>query len=212
MERRSCSIDPNAFSLFILPIATSTSVGYFIPFGPKPSDVNQMPRNDPNDRLAAALLVILIATSVIIVAFAWTDPNAFESPQTHPQFESMQVGGVAADRDETYWWVGWIIGSLMLTFASGLILLGVNQVADNGGLRAISILITLVLLTVFACGSLAYRDFGQPGQSLIKSIAPSATKILLFGVWVVPMFFTIVYVLGFDRWFMPETPNSELEQ
>ena len=166
-----------------------------------------------NDRLAAAMLVMLITIVAVVALFAANDPYAFKQAERHPQFASMQVGGPAADRDADHWWIGWLVGSLVFAFLGSMVIFGVNQIEGPvGGLRTICHLVTLSLLGMFAYGNLAYRDFGLVGQPLIKTIAPHATKVLFLAVWIVPMLFVAVFVVGFDRWFSAAARIDESEQ
>lgn len=166
-----------------------------------------------NDRLATFLLIVLLAIAATIIIFAVNDPSAYKIAEPHTQYETMQVGGTAGDRDEQYWWIGWLVGSLMLTFIGGTLFFGIKRNGENNaGLRFLCSMVVVLLLVVFSVGCFAYRDFGRTGQPLVNSIAPTATKLLLFGVSLVPLLFTVVYVAGFHRWFLTDSAYTDREQ
>ena len=162
----------------------------------------------PHDKLAAAMLIVLLAIAATVIVFAANDPTAFESAKPHPRYSAMQVGGEAGERDEQYWWIGWLVGSLMFAFLGGLMWFGFlgSDCGDKSNANKLRRRLAggmLTLLIVFALGCFSYRQFGITGQPFVNTIAPTATKTLIFGVWAVPFWFTALYVLGFDKWFYP---------
>lgn len=134
-------------------------------------------------------------------------PGSFGIP--HPDFQTMLRGGDGEARHGGMLWLGWAFGAAQIVLFAVLMAFGARRGPSLGGdtsglgLRGLGWPLTVVTvgcLGVWTLLMVSYgRYLGDPDPALYFALpAPAATMLYL--LWSVPVFFAVLYVVGFRRW------------
>lgn len=122
----------------------------------------------------------------------------------HPEFPAMQAGGPGAPRHEKILWLGWVFAILQVAFLVTCLALGASRKGRVGPFAVPLALGGLLMAAVFTFLILSYRAYmTEDSHSLFLSL-PRPTAWMVYGVWGFPVFFMLLYILTFKRWFMTE--------
>ena len=150
--------------------------------------------------LAVLLLLLWAAVLAVLLTPEVSSGHGFE----HSTFPTMDQGGDGARRHQPVLIRGWLLGCVVIATFVSLLACGAL-----GGRSA-----TNWRLTAFLVGGLCYEAaFGFMCSSYRDSISkapaafigpfPEPLAWLLFGIWFVPTFFVVLYVLFFYDWIWP---------
>ena len=170
----------------------------------------------PQPDLRAWGLAVLLALLWALVLTALLTP---EIPNghgfQHSRFSAMDQGGDGELRHESLLLIGWMLGSVVIALFVFVLAWGTvgeasslaaprRPRAGRADLRWLMFLLGgLIYEGVFGLMCYAYR------QSLIESEVaflgpfPAGVSLQVFGVWLIPWIFIVLYVLFFNRWIMP---------
>ena len=185
-----------------------------------PADGDEL-KSDP---WATAVLVLLGALWMLVV-IALCIPEAPNGHGVeHATIRAMDQGGDGTQRHESLLFIGWVLGSAMICLFTGLLAWGTvhrpfqTVAAEQGpALRSDGRLIWFLvggLLFEAVFGILCYsywESLADPGGEFSGPFPP-ALSWLLFGVWLFPAFFIVLYVAYFDRWILPPENAQRFEQ
>ena len=157
--------------------------------------------------------ILLIAMWVAVIIILRTP----EVPQghgfAHSKFTAMDQGGDGAERHESLLLTGWMFGSVVIAIFVSLLAWGTVCQPGKSDHRTWAFLIGGLLYEgVFAMMCLAYRNSLTDSGVAFLGPFPAGVSWLLFGVWLIPGFFIILYVVFFDRWIMPPESKRKLAQ
>ena len=161
-------------------------------------------------RLTWCLFALLVAMCVVLTV-TLTVPESdvghgFEHPEYSRSQQGMQQGGSGLERHSRVLWLGWLFGILEISLFVCCLALGASKRGRVGKL-AWPLAIGLVLfLSAYTAMIFVYREYmGETSHSLVLSF-PAPTAVMLFVLWPLPAYFTLVYILNFDRCIM--TPED----
>jgi len=157
-----------------------------------------------SEQQASAVPVILMCCLVgmclvIMSLFCISDPSAGRSP-AHAEFsDTMYQSSLGTDRHTQVRWVGLAFALAQAIFFVVVLLLGTKQ---RGPLVVLFGLGGLAYAAAFIALVLAESTYAQGDVQSIVLGFPLPTAIMVYGVGGVPIFFSALYVLQFDRWVM----------
>ncbi len=159
--------------------------------------------------MAWLLLALLAALCLVLVLLILCGGGRVWGPVDHPQFPTVQRSGWSwDDADPLLAWV-WIVGVLQIALYLCLLSLGLAGRTGLGRLRTPLLLGGLLHAGIFSWLVLAHVF---PVAPALWSLPPP-TVVMLFFFWILPpIYFVILYVVGFDRWILTdESHRSFLE-
>ena len=162
--------------------------------------------------LAPICLLSAMWIAVLLIFFTPTGPHSHGYPHDH--IKAMDQGGAGAERHTQLLLPGWFLGATIIAiFVSLLTWATVRSLINDGSGKTLTSLGSLVgaflvggilFETVFTLMFLAYRDSLEvPKNPVFIGSFPAATWWLLFGVWMLPAYFILLYVVFFNSWFLP---------
>lgn len=155
--------------------------------------------------LLLALTAGLLAA--IAAAFALGEvPNGHGYPDA--AFATLQLGGDGPGRLARVLWLGWLIGALQIAFFMGCLALGLRRRlppdATPAPWRRTLLWGGLGFEGVWTALVAVYWRYATSGSTEIWLGLPAPTAIMLYGIWLFPVVFCLLYVIRFDRWVMSE--------
>ncbi len=103
--------------------------------------------------------------------------------------------------------MGYLLGVLIYLIFSILVYIGVPQAKRDRTLRLVHSTATLVVLGMWSFLIYLSWQYLYSGDPMIDSAFPLPTLVMLLGLWIAPVSFSFIYVLGFRRWIF--TPEDE---
>jgi hypothetical protein len=168
-----------------------------------------------SDPWATAFLVVLGALWILVLIALCTPEASNGHGIPHSKFNAMDQGGDGNARHEAILVTGWLLGSAMVLLFTGLLAWGTvsgpfQTTVTDGRQTSRSV----GRLMWFVVGGLLFEAvFGMLCYSYWKSLAdpigafsgpfPPGVSWMLFGVWLFPAFFIVLYVTYFHRWILP---------
>ncbi|MDA1052107.1 MAG: hypothetical protein O3C40_16730 [Planctomycetota bacterium] len=149
-----------------------------------------------------SVLLVLLWAAVLAVLLTPEVPNGHG--YEHSRFPTMDQGGNGALRHGHLLLGGWMLGSVLIATFVSLLVCGTVRRRSATNWRAATFLVGGLLYEgVFGMLCYSYWDsLSQPHAAFIGSF-PEPLSWLLFGIWFVPGFFIVVYVVFFNRWIWP---------
>ena len=145
------------------------------------------------------LLGICLALAVVLglILVVPAAPNGRGLP--HPEIAGMFVGGDPSRHLELMG-LGWVFAMLMSGLCSALLWLGFVTKHRRPGRRR-ALLFSLPWLPIVFTGLFSSYDrfMVDPASGWWWGL-PGATAWMLYGLWLAPLVFVVVYVAGFERW------------
>ena len=159
---------------------------------------------------AVLLVSFWIVLLVILLTPAPPDSTGFAHPRHAAMTDgatapAMNQGGEGRQRHGRILWAGWLLAALMAVMLTGILLFGVQSTGLSKGKALAFALGGIAYQVVFAMLFLAYRN-SLTGPVVFIGSFPAATWWVLFGVYLLPYYFILLYVALFDRWVV--TPDS----
>lgn len=158
----------------------------------------------------AALLVLLWGV-VLIVLLTPEVPNGhgFE----HAQFPTMDQGGGGEFRHGGLLAIGWMLGTVLIATFVSLLACGTVPVRTGTRWRLGAFCVGGLLYEgVFGMLCLSYRNSLAQSNATFFGPFPEPLAWLLFGIWLVPGVFVVLYVLFFYRWIWPPENSSRFAE
>lgn len=152
------------------------------------------------------LLVLMLGLSALILSI----PEPINSHgMAHDAVDGMrQVGDIRQQTDPVFG-AGYLLGILIYLVISVLVYLGVQPAKRDGKLVLAHTAATLTVLAVWSLLMYLFRQYLLTGDPMIVFGFPLPTLVMLLGVWIAPMSFSLIYILGFRRWvFTPEDEKT----
>ncbi|HIG30520.1 MAG TPA: hypothetical protein EYQ50_23075 [Verrucomicrobiales bacterium] len=118
---------------------------------------------------------------------------------THPQFETMKIGGSGEARHGRILWLGWAFGLIQICFFVALLALGSNSSkAQPSILKPLGVGF-LLYAGVFTLMIASYHHFMlSDSKDLILGL-PRPTAWMIYGLWTAPVWFIGLYISTFKR-------------
>ena len=152
------------------------------------------------DRIALALLVVMICVAAVLVAAASTEPHPAATGTAHPTFTSMLHGGPGHARVLNIFGFGWAYGALQLLFFALCFALGLRRADGLGHLRVPLVAGAVIHQLCWLWLLYSYSSYSADPTSQTTVLGfPPPTAIMLYVLWPFPAYFVALYVLSFDR-------------
>lgn len=177
-----------------------------------PIDLGKMSAFQPNPMPSDGLAhmkhwipaALLIALWVIVLAILSTPEAPAGYGLAHSKFAAMDQGGNGAARHSSLMITGWIFGGLQIAaFVALLAWVSGTKPCRADGRRTVFLLGGLIFEAVFAMMCLAYHNSLTDVEVAFIGPFPAGVSWLLFGMWIFPVFFILLYVVFFERWILP---------
>ncbi|NND99540.1 MAG: hypothetical protein HKN47_19670 [Pirellulaceae bacterium] len=179
-------------------------------------------------KLPYLLFAILLAMCTVIAAtFILGETPVVEvvSPETgevsqvprghgfaHPELANMQVGGDGALRHEQILWFGWAFGILQVAFFVALIAYGGSKQGKLGPLKAPILIAGILYAVTFTAIVYTYQGYMLEDDHTMFLSLPVPTAWMIYGLWIVPMLFVLLYMLTFDSWTFRDEDMKRFEE
>ncbi len=157
--------------------------------------------------LFALLLVLCV---IVAIAMAIPEPPGGYSSE-HPTYKSMHSSNDGGGRHARILWVGAIWGVVQITFIVSCLALGMANRGRLGNRKWVFILGLLIWQTIFVLLVISYGQYTEGSRELYLSF-PAPTALLLYGLWPLPIFFVIVYIVSFRRWVINRDGLEKFEE
>lgn len=154
------------------------------------------------------LLTLAIALLVLLITATLTYDSPYAKPTGHPQFEQMEVGGVRAIEDAKHWRMGLAFGVVMIMVFMSLLMIGVQNIDQRRPLQWMIAAGAIVYISAFVAVMVAYRNYATAETPSLTGPFPAPTTIMMFGLWAAPVVFTLIYCIGFHRWFVEDEDDA----
>ncbi len=180
------------------------------------------------EREADALLwvpaIVLIALWGVVLIILLTPETPDGQGFSHSTYKAMDQGGDGAGRHQALLVSGWIFGSLLIAFFVSLLAWGMLrqpfQAETTGTNRTGGTALPLWLFLigglfyegVFGMMCLAYRNSLTSPDVAFLGPFPSGVSWLLFGIWLFPAYFIVLYVIFFNRYVVPPQNMQRFEE
>ena len=168
-----------------------------------------MTDNDSRTRLTWMLLALLAALSLVLGALILHGARSDWGPVDHPRFSTMERSGWSWEsNDPLLAWV-WLAGTLQIAVYLCLLALGLAGRRGSGPLRIPLALGGLLHAGIFSWMILAHV---YPVAPSLWSFPPP-TVVMVFFLWILPpIYFVILYVVGFDRWILTDESHRRFRR
>ena len=150
------------------------------------------------------LLTGLLALCVLI--FTIPEPINGHS-MAHHSVDGMRQAGDAWLQSKPVFSVGYLLGVLIYLIISTLVYIGVPRAKRDGTFTLVHSAATLAVLGMWSFLMYLFRQYLHSGDPMIDFAFPLPTLVMLLGLWIAPMSFSLIYILGFRRWIF--TPEDE---
>lgn len=127
----------------------------------------------------------------------------------HPDFETMHRGGSGKERHDHILLLGWLFGTLITTLFVALLAFGTRRNDKVGPLRiplTIGGVIYVLLWTAIIWSYRGYMNGDTESQFLLL---PTPMAWMIYGFWMFPIFFIVLYVVSFKKHFWNDEIESE---
>ena len=162
---------------------------------------------------AIVLLALWTAVLVVLLTPEVPDGHGF----AHDRFQAVDQGGSGQERHENVLLAGWFLGAIVIALFVCLLAWAAQTPRDDSGLdrlRTWAFLLGGFLFEgVFTLMCLAYhKSLAHPADPAFLGPFPAGTSWMMFGIWLVPGFFIVLYVVFFNRWILPPDRLQRFEQ
>ncbi len=161
----------------------------------------------------AGLLLVALWAAVLAIWLTPAPPQLGGAP--HERIPKMDQAGNGADlHSPRLVLVGWVFGALLIAGFVGLLAwVTVPAAGEGGAKRAVFLLGGLLFEGVFAMMCIAYaRALNDQLAEPFWGGFPASTAWLVYGLWPVPTFFIVLYVVFFNSWIAPPQQLRQFEQ
>lgn len=129
----------------------------------------------------------------------------------HPDNATMQIGADGEARHDRILWVAWFFGLCQIVIFIAALSLGMRKENGLGPVRAPLLAGGAVFATIFTLLFLSYRDYMRGEETAIVLGFPAPTAWMVYGVWLFPLFFAVLYLRAFDAWYLTEADRARFD-
>ncbi|MCP4781962.1 MAG: hypothetical protein GY903_06975 [Fuerstiella sp.] len=168
-----------------------------------------------SDPWATGFLVLLAALWLLVLIALCTPEAPNGHGVKHATIQAMDQGGDGNERHERVFVTGWMLGSVMIFLFTGMLawgtvrqpfhVLGSEQCQTSGSVGRLRWFLIGGLLFEAVFGMLCYsywNSLADPRGDFSGPFPPGVSW-MLFGVWLFPAFFIVLYVACFHSWILP---------
>ena len=144
------------------------------------------------------IAAILMALWAVVLWILLTPDATADLELEHARFKVMDTGGDGARRHQGVFLAGWLLGSLLIAGFVGLLLWGAGSRSWPWFLAG-----GLLYEGIFTAMCYAYWRSLSAAEVAFIGPFPAGVSWLLFGIWLIPAWFIVVYVVCYRRWIFP---------
>lgn len=130
----------------------------------------------------------------------------------HAQFKTMQSGGDGEARLKPVWWLGWAFALLQVTFFVALLAFGAMKRGSLGPLFVPLLTGWLVYAGIATGLVVAHARYTATTDHALFLGFPIPTAWMMYGIWMFPGVFVVLYLATFDRWNFTPADEERLAQ
>ena len=120
----------------------------------------------------------------------------------HPSIPVLLNGGPGPDRHNSILWHGLALGLLQVIFFVLCLSLAMSKKGVIGPYKPVLIMGGIIYVCIFACLVFSYHTYmTEEVHGLILS-QPKPTAWMVYALWGFPVFFILLYMFAFDRWYL----------
>ena len=159
------------------------------------------------------LFALLLAMWVVVGLVVLQPSVEGASGVTHPRFETMSHGA-SPDCHDGILWIGYAMGILIIAIFTTLILFGARHRASGTvrGLAWPAFGVAAGYVGLWTWLVLSYRDYAAASDPELVLAFPVPSAILIYVLWPFPALFSVLFVLGFKRWVLPDEDYDRFQQ
>ncbi|MXW02700.1 MAG: hypothetical protein F4X59_07680 [Holophagales bacterium] len=166
--------------------------------------------------MCLAVGAAFLAPTEVVLQDGATEQVVSSSGFEHERFSTMRHGGPGAERHATTLWIGWAFVVFQVLFFGGCLAMGMERRKDGGAslgpAKQPLIFGTLVLAAIFTALVFSYQRYATEETHTLFLGFPRPTAWVFYAVWPFPVFFMIVYMRIFDRWFFTEEDERKVAE
>lgn len=130
----------------------------------------------------------------------------------HPQFKTMQAGASGEARHARLLWAGWAFGMCQILLFVSALALGMRKESGLGPVRIWMVLGGVGFGIVFTLLTFSYRAYMVGEETGIFFGFPVPTAWMVYGVWLFPVFFVVLYMAVFDSWHLSKEDRARFRR
>ena len=160
-----------------------------------------------------AVLLGLLAGVLALCALIFSIPEPINGHgMAHHAVDGMRQAGDAWQQSGPVFLAGYLLGVLIYLIISALVYIGVPQSKRDRKLRLAHATATLVVLGMWSFLIYLSWQYLHSGDPMIGAAFPLPTLVMLLGLWIAPVSFSVIYVLGFRRWIFTAEDEEKFRQ
>jgi hypothetical protein len=164
-------------------------------------------------KLQVVLFSLVLVLGAVVGGSFFISPPENAAGGTHLKFtKAMNEGGDARARHEGKLIVGWIFGLAQVALFTGLLALGARKRGQLGRFKTPIAIGGAAYAAVWTLLVVTYRSYMLGENQELYLSFPAPTAVMLYGIWLVPIFFVVVYLLYFDRVYFTKEDAERFEQ
>ncbi len=143
----------------------------------------------------------LISFLVLLVLLFLSTPPEAVAGQLHPDYSTMLKSGSSVASAPLPKWLAYFFGLGVLGFFVLSLLLGARKASPEKNKQILKywLIGTAVYVIVYTWMIIVYWQYAQGDANSFFLGFPAPTAWMLFGLGMIPLFFTLVYILKFDE-------------
>jgi hypothetical protein len=153
------------------------------------------------------IFLIFLVMALVVAGSFFVHDGTYNHGEQHPDHVEMNQGGDGARHQQGHTlWLGEIFGVLQIILFVTLLSFGLRSIPQQ---RIILLVGAIIYLGIFLAMVLSYRAtidgaVTQPPELFLG--LPVATAWMIYGLGGFPLFFSLLYLIHFDRWVL--TPED----
>ena len=166
--------------------------------------------------MCLAVGAAFLAPQEVVMDDGGTERVVRSSGFEHDRFATMRQGGPGTERHATTLWIGWAFVIFQVLFFGGCLGMGMERrrggEASLGPAKRPLIFGTLVLAAIFTALIFSYQRYATEETHTLFLGFPRPSAWVFYAVWPFPVFFMVVYMRIFDRWFFTEEDERKVAE
>lgn len=129
----------------------------------------------------------------------------------HPEYSTMQVGADGEARHSRILWVGWFFGVSQIVLFIAALSLGMRKEHGLGPIKVPLVTGGAIFVIIFTLLILTYREYMLGESTALFLGFPIPTAWMVFGIWIFPVFFVVLYLRAFDTWYLTDADRARFD-
>lgn len=153
------------------------------------------------DRIMIFMFIVLLLIFACVI-YLYSLPGALEpTANVHPEIASMLESNLDG-RQPQYLLAGYGLGLCFLLVMTACVLLGMQKQGQLGWIGH-SLLVGFALyLLIYSRLVWSYAHYQAAPDAFFSMGFPQPTSWMIYGIWLFPYLFILLYSLTFNRWFV----------